>query len=144
MTSEERHVENDEKAEPTIEDLKPKKEGRKKPSKKISQSSTKTNYQEFEAAVIELAKKGDSPSKIGMILRDSYGIPKASMFGKKIKSLLDEKNLKYKTEEETLKERVGKLKNHLNNNKHDYSAKKSLNKSLWVLNKFEKAREIAN
>ena len=54
--------------------------------------------------------------------------------------LLKEKQIKFKTEENILDERIEKLKSHLSKNKKDYPASRALAKKLWVVNKFEKAR----
>ena len=69
-----------------------KKEEEKKPS------WIKLKPKEVEDLVVDLAKKGESPAKIGLILRDKHGIPKTKVFGKKIKQILDQKGIEYKTE----------------------------------------------
>src|SRR6267143_1809883 len=46
---------------------------------------------EARAAILKLAKEGVSPSKIGMALRDDYGVPLASMLlGKSVGEILVE------------------------------------------------------
>ena len=37
--------------------------------------------EEIEAIAQKLAKEGNEPAKIGLILRDRYGIPSASKYG---------------------------------------------------------------
>ena len=49
----------------------------------------------MEAFVVKLAKEGQTPSKIGVTLRDQYGIPLVkSVSGKSIKKILAEADLK--------------------------------------------------
>ena len=49
---------------------------------------------ELEMLIAKLAKEGKSPSKIGLILRDSYGIPDVKLVTKKsITKILDEKKM---------------------------------------------------
>ena len=98
----------------------------------------KMSLEEMEKTIIELAKEGETPAKIGIILRDKYGLPNSKLFGKRITKVLKEKRIKYKGEREILDNKVEKLRSHILNHKHDYSASKSLTKKLWVLNKFEK------
>ena len=47
---------------------------------------------ELKKIIAELAEK-HSPSKVGMILRDQYGIPTTRIFGKKLNAYLKEVGL---------------------------------------------------
>jgi len=50
--------------------------------------------EEVEALVLKLAREGNSPSKIGTILRDQYSVPLVSaVTNKKVVGLLKENNL---------------------------------------------------
>ncbi|MCJ7760663.1 30S ribosomal protein S15, partial [Candidatus Bathyarchaeota archaeon] len=51
--------------------------GSTRPISKKSPSWCKYREEEVEALVVKLAKQGNSPSMIGLILRDNYGIPLA-------------------------------------------------------------------
>jgi len=93
---------------------------------------------ELEKIVVELANQGESPAKIGLVLRDKHGIPKAKLFGKRISQILKEKGVKYPDEKSIFEARVNKLNAHIKKNKHDYPASRALTKNLWVLNKLEK------
>lgn len=85
--------------------------------------------EEVEALVVKLAKQGHTPSVIGNILRDRYGIPLVkSLTGKKICRILNESNLG-PTIPEDLQVLLGKadsLAKHLQKNKQDYVNKHSL------------------
>jgi len=93
---------------------------------------------ELEKIVIELAKQGESPAKIGLILRDKYGIPRAKLLGRKITKILKEKGFDEDFEKKEVEKKIEKLKEHLRGNKHDYSASRALTKRLWALNAIER------
>ncbi|MCD6464660.1 30S ribosomal protein S15 [Candidatus Woesearchaeota archaeon] len=84
---------------------------------------------EVELLVVKLAKEGLTPSKIGIKLRDVYGIPDVKVItGKSITKILAEKQLLPELPEdlaELLKKAV-RVKQHLDNNKHDMTAKRGL------------------
>lgn len=112
-------------------------ESEKNQIKKTKTILTKTKIAEIEKIIIELGKKGETPAKIGAILRDSYGIPKAKTLGKKITQILKENKIPYKDEKKIIKDRVEKLKEHISKNKHDYTASRALTKKLWALHRIE-------
>jgi len=88
---------------------------------------------ELEKIVVELYKQGESMAKIGLILRDKHGIPKAKLLGKKIKKILEEAKVKIKPEQEIIQAKIDLLNKHIEKNKHDQSARKRLSKTLWSL-----------
>ena len=57
--------------------------GSKKPSSHKAPRWLSAKEAEIENLIVELAKKGESPSKIGMILRDNHGIPDVKIATKK-------------------------------------------------------------
>jgi len=93
---------------------------------------------ELEKLVIDLAKKGETSARIGLILRDQHGVPKAKLLGKRISEIIKEAKIEIKGEMQGIKAKIANLEAHSAKHKHDYSAKRSLSKSLWVSNKFEK------
>ena len=95
-------------------------------SKKIIEKPVWLKYtkKEVEAIILKLANKKITSEKIGLILKDQYGIPKVKLYGIKIKSILKERyqdpniiNLKKKT---------GKIEEHFKKNKQDKKAERSL------------------
>lgn len=90
---------------------------------------------EVEKLIVDLGKKGTTPEKIGLMLRDEHGIPKAKLLGKKIAQILKENKVPIKSDSERVTERVKNLEGHIVANKHDMNAKKALEKQLWVLRK---------
>ncbi len=66
--------------------------GSTKPSKKTKPLWTSLKTAEIEMIVFKLAKDGNSTSQIGMVLRDSYGIPDVKVVTKKsVSDILKEK-----------------------------------------------------
>ena len=51
----------------------------------------KYTKEEVKAIILKLAKKGLTSEKIGLALRDQYGIPKVKIYGITIKEVLGEK-----------------------------------------------------
>jgi small subunit ribosomal protein S15 len=100
----------------------------------------KMKKEDFEKIVLDLAKKGTPLQKIGLILRDQHGIPKAKVFGKRISQILKEAGMEIPTEEDNLERKTGNLKKHIEKNKHDYPAKKSLIKNSATLTKIKRSQ----
>lgn len=94
--------------------------------------------EELEKIVIDLAKKGESTGRIGLILRDNYGVPKAKLFGKSISKIIKDAKIELKSEKSIVSSKINILKTHLEKNKHDHTATRSLTKRLWVLRKISK------
>lgn len=104
------------------------KSGSKKPGKK---SYTWMSYKpkEVELLVIKFAKEGNDTSKIGIILRDVYGIPDVKVITKKsISKILQKKELLPQLPDNltALLKRVIDLQKHMKSNKKDQSAKRGL------------------
>ena len=125
------------KTSESIVDLEEGSKGKNTEKEKYKPSWVKIKPDEMEKIIIDLAKQGESPSKIGMILRDRHGIPKTKILGKKITSILINSGTMHKTEKMFHEERIQKLKNHIGKNKKDYNASRSLTKKLWVMYKLE-------
>jgi len=90
---------------------------------------------ELEKIVIGLYKEGNTLAKIGLVLRDKYGIPKAKLLGKKIKKILQDAKVKLRSEADVINTKIGTLNKHIEKNKHDQPAKKKLVKETWALKK---------
>jgi ribosomal protein S15P/S13E len=88
---------------------------------------------EVEKIIVDLGKKGESPAKIGLILRDQHGIPKSKTVGLKIGKVLRKAGVEYESDKDREKKKVAKLNEHISKNKHDYTAKRSLTKKLWLV-----------
>jgi small subunit ribosomal protein S15 len=88
---------------------------------------------EVEKIILELAKEGNSPEKIGLILRDKHGIPKAKLLGKKITQILKENKIAFQTAKDNISGSIKNLERHIKTNKHDNTAKRSMAKKQWML-----------
>ncbi|MEA3191444.1 MAG: small subunit ribosomal protein [Thermoplasmata archaeon] len=77
---------------------------------------------EAEAKVVELAKQGRQPAVIGLILRDSYGIPSVQeLTGKKIVQIMRDAGISGKLPQDlqNLVQRAIHLQEHLAGNSRD-------------------------
>jgi len=80
---------------------------------------------EIELLVIKLAKEGKSGSQIGLVLRDSYGVPDVHLLtGKSISQILADKHVSSSLPEDlgSLMRHGVLIRKHLAVNKHDMTA----------------------
>ena len=64
---------------------------------------------ELKKIIVELSEK-HSPSQIGFILRDQYGIPTTKIFGKKLKAYMKELGIERNEDLENAEKKVEKMK----------------------------------
>ncbi|MBU2496788.1 MAG: 30S ribosomal protein S15 [Nanoarchaeota archaeon] len=105
------------------------KSGSKKPEEKAKPIWVKYTKEEVESIIVKLAKQGIQPAKIGLILRDTYGIPLSKIITQRsISKVLKEKGLHQKEPVEitNLIKKADKLKKHYEKNKHDVVSKRGL------------------
>jgi len=84
---------------------------------------------EIELLIVKLAKSGTPPSRIGLVLRDTYGVPEVKrIVGKSISKILAEKSLLNNVPEDltSLIRRSVALIKHLESNNQDQTAKRGL------------------
>lgn len=85
--------------------------------------------EEIEELVVELREKDKSPSEIGMILRDQYGIPGVrEVLGKSMFEILESHDMAPDIPEDLmdLMKRAVQLRNHLERNPKDNRTKRAL------------------
>lgn len=105
------------------------KHGSKKPPVRKKQSWTPLKKKEIETLVIELAKQRNSPARIGLILRDKYGVPDVKIAtGKSVAQIMKENKVYSELPEDmiSLLRKAVKLREHLELNKADKHSKKGL------------------
>ncbi len=105
------------------------KSGSKKPIRKTPPVWVKFKPEEVEKIVVKLAKEGLTTSKIGIVLRDSYGVPDVKQLtGKSILKILEENNLAPEIPEDlyALLRKAVIIRNHLSKNKKDNVSKRGL------------------
>jgi len=91
---------------------------------------------DLEKRIIDLAKNGNPPEMIGIILRDEHGVPKTkAILNKRISQVLKEAGIEIEPESKRTKEKIEKIKIHFAKHKHDYTSSKALTKKLWQLRK---------
>jgi len=84
---------------------------------------------QVEAKVVELGREGRQPAVIGLILRDSYGIPSVQeVTGKKVAQILREAGVESKLPQDlfNLLQRAIHLQEHLARNKRDLHNRRGL------------------
>ncbi len=94
-----------------------------------------------EQLVVKLAKAGNPGSKIGVILRDSYGVPDVKAITKKNISKILEANKLTPDLPEDLKNLIVKdikLMKHKELNNHDQTTKRGLNLTISKINRLSK------
>ena len=87
--------------------------------------------EEVENLVVKLARKGYSASMIGVVLRDSYGVPLVKIVtGKPISQILKDNEIEAPLPEElsNLVKKALTIRKHLESNHKDLEAKKGLNR----------------
>ena len=105
------------------------KSGSNKPSSAKKTTWVTYKPKEVEMLITKMAKDGKSPAKIGLALRDTYGIPNAkAMLKKSLKQFMAEKKMLHKVPEDLLSliRRSIELLKHIEHNKQDQTAKRGL------------------
>lgn len=105
------------------------KSGSTRPFRTVPPEWVEYSPEEVEDLVIKLAKKGLSPSMIGIVLRDQYGIPSVKLITKKsITKILEENNLGLKIPEDLMNliKKAVNINKHMKAHKHDMTAKRGM------------------
>ncbi len=100
--------------------------GSRRPAKR-DVSWVKYKPREIEDIIAGMAKKGLSPSRIGTVLRDQYGIPSVRDVAKaKILKMMGEARPEIPETLLSLMKRAVGLRNHLERNRKDYISQRGL------------------
>jgi len=124
------------------------KAGSKKPKTKTVPSWVRYQTKEIELLITKLAKEGKTPSKIGLYLRDEYGIPDVRVITKKtISEILKEKGLLSAVPEDlmALIKRSIAIRKHIKRNHKDKTAVRGLEITESKINrliKYYKAKKV--
>ncbi len=99
------------------------KSGSKKPTKRIKSEQLIYDRGEVEKIVMKMAKEGMPSTKIGVALRDQYGIPDVRAFKTRIMEIV-EKEMKKEVPEDlyNLLKKAVNLRRHLHGSKKDAAA----------------------
>jgi small subunit ribosomal protein S15 len=96
---------------------------------------------EIEKTVVDLSAQGNSTSRIGLVLRDRYGVPDVTIStGKKISQILKEKAVAPKVPEDihNLIAKALKLQKHVAANPKDMHNQRSLKNTESKIRRLEK------
>ncbi|MDD5188581.1 MAG: 30S ribosomal protein S15, partial [Methanoregula sp.] len=100
-----------------------------RPYRKQAPAWSNTDTKAIEKIIIDLRKEGTSSAKIGLILRDRYGVPDVKLAtGKRIGDILRENKIESEIPEDLrnlMKKALG-LRKHLGENKKDLHNKRQL------------------
>ena len=117
------------------------KSGSSKPLEKKKIVWVRYKPEEIESLVVKIANSGNKSSKIGLILRDSYGIPDVKFLTKKsITKILEKNKIKDNLPEDLsflIKKQIEIIK-HLEENKKDMAAKRGLQLTESKINRLIK------
>ncbi len=86
----------------------------------------KYTAEEVKGIIIKLANKAMTAEKIGLALRDQYGIPRVKLYRIKIKEVLQEKHKYEDPNVHNLKNNLDVIIQHYKKNKGDKKAERSL------------------
>lgn len=103
--------------------------GSSKPLEKRAPSWQTMSKKELEMLIVKLAKEGNTSARIGLMLRDSYGIPDARIIlERRIGEVLAEKELAPELPDDmlSLMRRAVQIKKHLELNRKDEPAHRGL------------------
>jgi small subunit ribosomal protein S15 len=122
-----------------------------RPSTRDKPSWLRYTSKEVELLIIKLAKEEHKPSKIGLILRDSYGIPSVKdTLGKGVSKVLKDNDLFGELPEDLLNliKKSVMLKKHVEENKQDMTAKRGTQLTESKINRlikyYKKAKVLPN
>jgi len=96
---------------------------------------------DVEKIIVNLGKEGMPLAKIGLILRDQHGIPKAKLLGLRIKKVLIKHKMPADPEKDNLIKKIETLNKHSEKNHHDYTA---IRKAVMYSAILKKKEKIAN
>lgn len=88
----------------------------------------KLTEEELKKIIVQLAEKYP-PAKVGIILRDQYGVPTTRVYGKKLGAYLKELGIDTNPDKENAAKKLARLKEHFKDNITDKKAKHRLQKA---------------
>jgi len=101
----------------------------------------KYTEEEVKQIILKLSNKGMTAEKIGLVLRDQYGIPKVKLFNIKIGKVLKENNKFEEPTNKNLKSKLSKILAHDKKFKNDRVCQRSIILTKAKLKKREEYRE---
>ena len=93
---------------------------------KKTKTNERTQIENIEEIIVDLAKQGNHPAKIGLILKEKHGIHNLNALGKKVTKILKEKSIKFENDLDFVKKKMTKIGIHNSKNKQDKRSKREL------------------
>lgn len=124
------------------------KSGSKKVHRTAPPEWVEMTAEEVEKKILELYNEGLEPSKIGMVLRDRYGIPSVKQVtGKRLVKILKDSgvSLKYPEDLKALIKKALRLRKHLEVHKKDLHNRRSLQlieAKIWRLSSYYREKGV--
>ncbi len=124
------------------------KSGSKKVYRNTPPEWVEMSKEEVVKKILELYNEGMDPSKIGMVLRDRYGIPSVRQItGKRLVEILKENgvSMKYPEDLKALIKKALKLRKHLEAHKKDLHNRRGLQlieAKIWRLSSYYKEKGV--
>jgi small subunit ribosomal protein S15 len=115
--------------------------GSKKPFKKTVPTWIRYKPREVELLIAKMSKEGKTPSEIGLVLRDTYGIPDVkTLTGKSIGKILTGKKLLHEVPEDlrALIRKSAMIRKHMEENRQDKTALRGLQLTESKINRLVK------
>ena len=122
--------------------------GSTRPARRERPPWVEPSSEEVENEVVKLARKGQTKSMIGTIMRDSHGVPLVKVVtGKKITQILKENEIEAPLPEElaNLVRKALNIRKHLETNHKDLEGKKGMNRTeakIYRLIKYYKKKKV--
>lgn len=114
---------------------------KKSTKKSVKKEPERAKVENTEEIIISLAKEGNAPSQIGIILRDKHGIPKAKLLGKKITKILKDNNIEYEDDVALVSKKLSKIEKHYASNKGDKRAKREIVRFVGLKKSLQKYKD---
>ncbi len=122
--------------------------GSTRPARLEKPTWVEPSSEEVESEVVKLARRGQSKSMIGTIMRDSRGVPLVKLVtGKKVTQILEENEIESTLPEDlaNLVRKALNVRKHLETNHKDLDSKKGLQRTeskIYRLIKYYKKKKI--
>ncbi len=122
--------------------------GSRRPARLEKPTWVELSPEEVESEVVKLARKGQSKSMIGTIMRDSRGVPLVKLVtGKNVTQILEENEIESPLPEDlaNLVRKALSVRKHLETNHKDLESRKGLNRTeskIYRLIKYYKKKKI--
>jgi len=105
---------------------------------KSEKPSERTKAEDIPKLIVKLAKEGNTPAKIGIILRDKHNVPRAKLLGTKITKILKDNKIDYEDDLTIVNKKIKTIEDHYSKNKQDKRAKREIVRFIGLRKKLEK------